>query len=72
MTFDPPAPERGGGSKVIRECAEGGKARVEKMSSKRSGLSRGQVNAFNLVPVVEQVLPDRPKAEVGSSLRRSR
>jgi hypothetical protein len=25
---------------------------------------RGQVNAFNLVPVVEQVLPDRQKAEV--------
>lgn len=25
---------------------------------------RGQVNAFNLVPVIEQVLPDRPKTEV--------
>ena len=25
---------------------------------------RGQVNAFNLVPVVEHVLPDRPRAEV--------
>lgn len=30
--------------------------------SKRS--SRGQVIAFNLVPVVEHVLPDRPKTEV--------
>ena len=25
---------------------------------------RGQVNAFNLVPVIEHVLPDRPKTEV--------
>ena len=25
---------------------------------------RGQVNAFNLVPVVEHVLPDRPRTEV--------
>lgn len=25
---------------------------------------RGQVNAFNLVPVVEQVLPERQKTEV--------
>ena len=30
--------------------------------SKRS--KRSLVNAFNLVPVVEQILPDRPKIEV--------
>ena len=30
--------------------------------NKRS--TRGQVNAFNLVPVIEHVLPDRPKTEV--------
>ena len=31
---------------------------------KMSKRNRSQVNAFNLVPVVEQVLPDRAKAEV--------
>ena len=33
------------------------------MTSKRTRPTL--VNAFNLVPVVEQILPDRPKIEVG-------
>ena len=40
---------------------------VEKRMNKRG---KGQVNAFNLVPVVEQVLPDRQKAEVKSLVLR--
>jgi hypothetical protein len=39
------------------------------MQKERSRRSRTTlVNAFNLVPVVEQILPERQKIEVGSKV----